>query len=55
MREKLGAFVINHNGYCLRTERMDDESSDSGTEVDPRPSSHINTITGTVICVCFTM
>lgn len=25
---------------------MDDDSSDSGTEVDPRPSSHIHTITG---------
>jgi len=41
--------------YRLRTERMDDESSDSGTEVDPRPS-HINTITGKVTFVsCFSV
>ena len=37
--------------YLLRIERMDDESSDSGTEVDPRPSSHIRTITGKYIVV----
>lgn len=37
-------IVLLH--FLLRTERMDDESSDSGTEVDPRPSSHIHTITG---------
>jgi len=40
-------------GTFVLTERMDDESSDSGTEVDPRPSSHIHTITGTgFVYVC---